>query len=180
MRAGKDMPCSCSDPSPPQGTPPSGLTAKAVLCVHRAAIASYADVDMSDATAPSSAEQHAAMAWALLGPNHRGNITFEAIKPDEGDEEGGEGASGGEAGSGEGGSTSPKAQQVATLTTPLPLSSSLRFAQTLLSVLALPPPPHPLPPHVPPPVFFNPHYPPSPPPYTYKHGPLLYAPTQST
>ena len=98
--------------------------------------ASSADLDISDATAPSSAEQHAAMAWALLGPNHRGNITFEAIKPDEGGGEGGE-----KAGSGEWGS---KAQQLATVTSPRRLSSSLRYAQTLWRARARLPPSPPL------------------------------------
>ena len=33
----------------------------------------------SSPSAPSSAAQNAAMALAFLGPNHRGNVTFEAI-----------------------------------------------------------------------------------------------------
>ena len=105
-------------------------------------------MDIPNATIPSSAEQHAAMAWALLGPNHRGNITFEAIQPDEGNDEGGdEEAEGGEkAGSGEGGRTSPKAQQVAPLPSPRPLSNSLGSVLIHLPALALPPRPPPPPP----------------------------------
>lgn len=38
----------------------------------------------STPSAPSSAAQNAAMALAFLGPNHRGNVTFEAI--DEGED----------------------------------------------------------------------------------------------
>jgi len=38
----------------------------------------------SSPSAPSSAAQNAAMALAFLGPNHRGNVTFEAI--DEGED----------------------------------------------------------------------------------------------
>lgn len=38
------------------------------------------DISMDSApSAPSSAAQNAAMALAILGPNHRGNVTFEAI-----------------------------------------------------------------------------------------------------
>ena len=44
---------------------------------------------------PSSAAQHAAMALAILGPNHRGNVTFEAIDQD-GEGLGAEGGSRGE------------------------------------------------------------------------------------
>lgn len=33
---------------------------------------------------PSSAAEHAAMALAILGPNHRGNVTFEALDITEG------------------------------------------------------------------------------------------------
>lgn len=47
----------------------------------------YADddgIDISDAHPPSSAAEHAAMALAILGPNHRGNVTFEALENAEG------------------------------------------------------------------------------------------------
>ncbi len=37
----------------------------------------------SSPSAPSSAAQNAAMALAFLGPNHRGNVTFEAIEEGE-------------------------------------------------------------------------------------------------
>ena len=39
------------------------------------------DISMgSNPSPPSSAAQNAAMALAILGPNHRGNVTFEAIE----------------------------------------------------------------------------------------------------
>ena len=37
----------------------------------------------SSPSVPSSAAQNAAMALAFLGPNHRGNVTFEAIEEGE-------------------------------------------------------------------------------------------------
>lgn len=37
----------------------------------------------SSLSAPSSAAQKAAMALAFLGPNHRGNVTFETIEEGE-------------------------------------------------------------------------------------------------
>ena len=40
----------------------------------------------SSPLAPSSAAQNAAMALAFLGPNHRGNVTFETIEEGEDDE----------------------------------------------------------------------------------------------
>ncbi len=39
-------------------------------------------------SAPSSAAQNAAMALAILGPNHRGNVTFEAIDEEQQEQEG--------------------------------------------------------------------------------------------
>lgn len=62
----------------------------------------YADddgIDISDATPPSSAAEHAAMALAILGPNHRGNVTFEALES-SGEGFPGEGRSSGEEGAG--------------------------------------------------------------------------------
>ena len=42
------------------------------------------DESLGFSLAPSSAAQNAAMALAFLGPNHRGNVTFEVI--DEGED----------------------------------------------------------------------------------------------
>ncbi len=42
------------------------------------------DESLGSSLAPSSAAQNAAMALAFLGPNHRGNVTFEVI--DEGED----------------------------------------------------------------------------------------------
>lgn len=49
----------------------------------------------SNPSPPSTAAQNAAMALAFLGPNHRGNVTFETIEED-GQGSGAEGGSGGE------------------------------------------------------------------------------------